>query len=186
MPPMPLGLASIIAQIDESRHRLEVLDLMFEEQPEAALRARLASFEPDLVAISIRNVDNQCAQQTEYLLPREKELLERCRESSAATLVVGGPAFTVSPLAIFEYLEPDCTPRARSPFGSWRSASTRGGTGRDPTEAWSPGVIANPPDSSRPDSCAPATGAVDIQRYAAQGDREPVVAQVLLRLPLLR
>jgi radical SAM superfamily enzyme YgiQ (UPF0313 family) len=107
MPPMPLGLASIIAQIDDSRHQLQVLDLMFEERPDAALTSRLSRFDPGLIALSIRNVDNQSLLHTEYLLPREKEFVERCRESSAATLIVGGPAFTVSPLAIFEYLEPD-------------------------------------------------------------------------------
>jgi len=176
MPPMPLGLASIIAQIDESRHRLEVLDLMFEEQPEAALRARLASFEPDLIAISIRNVDNQCAQQTEYLLPREKELLERCRESSAATLVVGGPAFTVSPLAIFEYLEPDLGIIGEGEI-AFRELVERIDSGRDWSEipglVWRgpEGVTANPPrfiedlDSLR----LPRRELFEIQRYAAQG-----------------
>ena len=97
MPPMPLGLASVIAQIDDSRHELQVLDLMFEEQPEVALKTHLSTFEPDLIAISIRNIDNQSLLHTEYLLPQDKEFVERCRENSAATLVVGGPAFTVSP-----------------------------------------------------------------------------------------
>ena len=46
MPPMPLGLASVIAQIDESRHEIQVLDLMFAEQPEVELKARLAGFSP--------------------------------------------------------------------------------------------------------------------------------------------
>ena len=107
MPPMPLGLASVIAQIDESRHEIQVLDLMFAERPEAELKARLASFSPDLVALSIRNVDNQSYQETEYLLPEDKKVVEWCREASAATLVVGGTAFTVSPVAILEYLDAD-------------------------------------------------------------------------------
>ena len=107
MPPMPLGLASVAAQIDPSRHDLQVLDLMFADHPEVELKARLASFRPDLIAISIRNLDNQSSVDTEYLLPEAKQFVEQCRESSAAMLVVGGPAFTVSPTAVFEYLEPD-------------------------------------------------------------------------------
>jgi len=107
MPPMPLGLASVIAQIDELRHEIQVLDLMFAEQPEVELKARLAGFSPDLVALSIRNVDNQSCYQTEYLLPEDKKVVEWCREASEATVVVGGTAFTVSPVAIFEYLEAD-------------------------------------------------------------------------------
>ncbi len=47
MPPMPLGLASIIATIDASRHEIQVLDLMFSEKPEAELESLLADFAPE-------------------------------------------------------------------------------------------------------------------------------------------
>ncbi len=43
MLPMPLGLASIIAQMDESRHEIKALDLMFCDQPEAELNANLGT-----------------------------------------------------------------------------------------------------------------------------------------------
>jgi radical SAM superfamily enzyme YgiQ (UPF0313 family) len=107
MPPMPLGLACIIGQLDESRHEMRVLDLMFSEQPEVELKAVLSDFGPDLIAISVRNVDNQSYLHTEYLLPQAKEVVALCRANSNATVVVGGSGFTVSPVAIFDYLEPD-------------------------------------------------------------------------------
>jgi len=176
MPPMPLGLASIIAQIDESRHQLQVLDLMFEEQPEAELKRRLSSFEPDLIAISIRNVDNQSALQPEYLLPGEKAFIERCREGSSATLVVGGPAFTVSPLAIFEYLEPDfgIVGEGEIAFPELVDCIEEGRSWRDvPGLVWrtEDGVSSNPPqriedlDSLR----FPRRELFDLSRYAAEG-----------------
>ncbi|OGP51314.1 MAG: hypothetical protein A2Y79_03825 [Deltaproteobacteria bacterium RBG_13_43_22] len=105
--PMPLGLASIIAQMDESRHEIHALDLMFCDQPEAELIRALARFEPQIIALSIRNLDNQSRLNTEYYLPLEKKFVELCRENSRATLIIGGAAFTVSPVAVFEYLEPD-------------------------------------------------------------------------------
>ena len=107
MLPMPLGLASIIAQMDESRHDINVLDLMFCDQPEAELNRTLVAFEPQIIALSIRNLDNQDCFNTEYFLPLEKKFVDLCRENSRATIIIGGPAFTVSPEAIFEYLEPD-------------------------------------------------------------------------------
>lgn len=176
MPPLPLGLASIIAQIDESRHQLQVLDLMFEEQPEAELQTRLSSFDPDLIAISIRNVDNQSALDTEYLLPGEKEFIERCRESSAATLVVGGPAFTVTPLAIFEYLEPDFGIVGEGEI-AFRELVDRIDAGTDwgdiPGLVWrsADGVSANPPERIEDlDSLRfPRRELFDVQRYAAEG-----------------
>jgi radical SAM superfamily enzyme YgiQ (UPF0313 family) len=107
MPPMPLGLASVIAQIDESRHEVEVLDLMFSDQPEDDLKAALSEFSPDLIAVSIRNLDNQSSLQPEYMLPADKRYIELCRENSDATIVLGGPAYTVSPIACLEYFDAD-------------------------------------------------------------------------------
>ncbi len=107
MPPLPLGLASVIGQLDESRHEIEVLDLMFSADPKADLERALADFAPEVTAISIRNLDNQCSIKTEYLLPEVKELVALCREHSDARIVVGGPAVTVTPAAVFDYLEPD-------------------------------------------------------------------------------
>ncbi len=71
MPPMPLGLASVIAQIDESQHEIKVLDLMFSEHPEDEVSSALSDFAPDLIAISIRNIDNQSYLHTEFLLPKD-------------------------------------------------------------------------------------------------------------------
>jgi len=184
MPPMPLGLASVIAQIDESRHEIQVLDLMFAEQPEAELKARIAGFSPDLVALSVRNVDNQSCYHTEYLLPEDKKVVEWCREASAATIVVGGTALAVSPAAIFEYLEAD--------FGivgegenAFRELVERIDRGEDPSDI--PGLVwrgpdgasANPPefienlDSLR----LPRRELFDNQRYADEGG----IANILLK-----
>jgi radical SAM superfamily enzyme YgiQ (UPF0313 family) len=107
MLPMPIGLASIAAQLDDSHHELEVLDLMFSEQPDADLAATLLGFAPDLVAFSVRNLDNQSYLRLEYYLPGAKELVALCRKHSEAIVVVGGAAFTVAPAAVFEYLDPD-------------------------------------------------------------------------------
>lgn len=105
--PMPIGLASIAAQMDDSHHQLEVLDLMFSEQPDVDLTSMLQGFAPDLVAFSVRNLDNQSYLAPEYYLPRAKEWVALCRKHSEAIVVVGGAAFTVAPPAVFEYLDPD-------------------------------------------------------------------------------
>ncbi len=176
MPPMPLGLASIIGQIDESQHEVQVLDLMFAEQPEAELRAQIASFAPDLIALSIRNIDNQSYLHTEFFLPQEKAYVEVCREAAAATLVVGGPAFTVSPLAIFEYLAPDfgIVGEGEVAFPELVGRIDAERDWRDiPGLVWrgAQGIVGNPPenvedlDSLRP----PRRELFDGQRYAAEG-----------------
>ncbi len=107
MPPMPLGLATLIAQIDESRHEVEAFDMMFCNQPIAELKKVISRFAPQIIALSIRNLDNQSYLNTEYYIPREKKIIQLCRKNSRAEIIIGGPAFTVSPTAVFNYLEPD-------------------------------------------------------------------------------
>jgi len=184
MPPMPLGLASVIAQIDESRHEIQVLDLMFVEQPEAELKARLAGFSPDLVALSVRNIDNQSCYHTEYLLPETREVIERCREESAATIVVGGTAFTVSPAAIFEYLEVDFGIVGEGEI-AFRELVERLDRDEDPSDipglVWRgpDGVTTNPPEHiENLDSLSlPRRELFDNQRYADEGG----IANILLK-----
>ncbi|MBW2268070.1 MAG: radical SAM protein [Deltaproteobacteria bacterium] len=105
--PMPIGLACVIAGIDENAHAIEVVDLMFSEDPAAELTAALERFRPELVAVSIRNTDNLSHLAPQYFLPEAKQMLDICREVSGAKIVVGGAAFTTVPEALFEYLEPD-------------------------------------------------------------------------------
>ena len=184
MPPMPLGLASVIAQIDESRHEIQVLDLMFAEQPEAELKARLAGFSPDLVALSVRNVDNQSCYHTEYLLPEDKKVVEWCREASAATLVVGGTAFTVSPAAILEYLGADFGIAGEGEV-AFRELVERIDRGEDPSDipglVWRgpDGISANPPEHiENLDSLRlPRRELFDNQRYAEEGG----IANIVLK-----
>jgi radical SAM superfamily enzyme YgiQ (UPF0313 family) len=184
MPPMPLGLASVIAQIDESRHDIQVLDLMFAEQPEAELKSRLVDFSPDVIAVSVRNIDNQSYHQTEYLLPEARQVVEWCRAGSAATVVVGGTAFTVSPVAIFEYLGADFGIAGEGEI-SFRELVERIDGERDPRDipglVWRgpDGVVANPPESIEDlDSLRlPRRELFDNQRYAEEGG----LANILLK-----
>ncbi len=105
--PMPIGLASIIGNIDESAHAIEVVDLLFCDEPVAELTAALERFRPEVIAVSVRNIDNQSQTATQYFLPEVKQLIELCRSISPAKIIVGGAAFTSVPRALFEYLEPD-------------------------------------------------------------------------------
>jgi hypothetical protein len=92
MPPMSLGLASIIGQIDESRHEIRLLDPVFSSDPEADTKFGLSGFGPELIAISIQSSDNQCSFNAEYFPPEAEDLIEVCREHSDARIVIGSGA----------------------------------------------------------------------------------------------
>ena len=105
--PLPIGLAYVAAYIDPQRHPLKVLDLMFTEDYLAETEAVVREFKPDLVGISIRNLDNGSYVNPQSALPVTRDVIQRIRSCSDATITCGGPAFSTLPEECFRYLEPD-------------------------------------------------------------------------------
>ena len=57
----PLGLLYVMESTPE-RHEKHLVDLCFEQDPIEALRKRLSALQPDLVALSMRNIGSRAAQ----------------------------------------------------------------------------------------------------------------------------
>jgi hypothetical protein len=105
--PVPVGLAYLAASIDEERHSLRVLDLMFSDDPLTDVSAAVSEFKPDVVGLSMRNLDNQSYFNPVSRLPDVKNVVDRIRSSSNATVVCGGPAFSILPSECFEFVGAD-------------------------------------------------------------------------------
>ena len=56
--PAPIGLAYIAGHLDPIRHNLKILDLMFSEDYLGDTETTVREFQPDLIGISLRNLDN--------------------------------------------------------------------------------------------------------------------------------
>ena len=105
--PLPIGLAYVAGHLDPDRHPVRVLDLMFSEDYLADTEAAVREFAPDLVGISLRNLDNQSYLDPQWALPITKEVIDLIRRISRAPIVCGGPAFSILPRECFEFLGPD-------------------------------------------------------------------------------
>lgn len=105
--PLPIGLAYLAASIDVEKHQLQVLDLMFSDDAIADVDAAIKSFQPDIVGLSIRNLDNQSYLNPVWHLPAVRDMVRRIHSVSKATVVCGGPAFSILPAECFEFLEAD-------------------------------------------------------------------------------
>ena len=105
--PVPIGLAYIAAAVDEDRHEMRVLDLMFSEDGPSDVEQALKDFQPDLVGLSIRNLDNQSYFNPVWNLPAVRDIVNRIRECSSATILCGGPAFSILPAECLEYVGAD-------------------------------------------------------------------------------
>ena len=105
--PVPIGLAYLAASVDESRHQMRVLDLMFSDDGPGDVEDAVKEFGPDLVGLSLRNLDNQSSSNSVWNLPAVKEIVSRIRAVSEATVLCGGPAFSILPAECMEYVEAD-------------------------------------------------------------------------------
>jgi hypothetical protein len=57
-PVFPLGLAYIAKALRDDGHQIEVMDLCFSREVSGDLKSALHRFQPYLIGISLRNLDN--------------------------------------------------------------------------------------------------------------------------------
>jgi len=112
--PIPLGLAILMGALRESRHEVRLVDLMFTLAPRQAIRRAIAESSPDLIGISVRNLDAIGRRRVprpvggvHSFLPDIRTWIRTCRQYSQAPIVLGGPAVSLLPRDAFEALEPD-------------------------------------------------------------------------------
>lgn len=106
-PVMPIGVAFVASWLKRDGHEVTVLDLCFEKDPMAAVRARIAATQPELVGLSLRNLDNCDFVAPKSYLPDADAVLKTCRSVTDAPIVLGGSAAGIFPQAIFRRLKPD-------------------------------------------------------------------------------
>lgn len=106
-PVFPIGLAYIAAATAACGHSVETADLCFSGTPLEDVAAKLADFEPDVVGISLRNLDSSAFPQNTSYVDDYLALVRTVRSESGATIVLGGAGFTVIPGALMEFLRAD-------------------------------------------------------------------------------
>ena len=105
--PLPIGMAYVAGHLDQNRHTLKVLDLMFSDDYLSDVETTIQEFSPDLVGVSVRNLSNHSYMDPQWALPITKEVIQCIRINSPAPIVLGGPAFSLLPRECFNYLQPD-------------------------------------------------------------------------------
>ncbi|MFO7181058.1 MAG: radical SAM protein [Pseudomonadota bacterium] len=108
-PAIPVGLCTVATALDRAGHDVEVLDLTFSRDPARDTRERVRARSPDVVGITIRNIDNCNFEAPFFYLEEIRDSVIRVVREAAprATIVIGGSAVNVSPADCFEYLEAD-------------------------------------------------------------------------------
>ncbi|MBU0574979.1 MAG: radical SAM protein [Proteobacteria bacterium] len=104
--PLPLGLSYVAAATRNGGHDVRVLDLMAEDDSESLIGETIASFGPDVIGISVRNIDDQ-TKDGRFLLDEVRRVVRDCRRLSDAPVVLGGAGYSIFPESVLAYLEAD-------------------------------------------------------------------------------
>ncbi len=103
-PVYPIGLDYVAGSLSD-RHQVEIADLNILSQDELA--TLLKNFSPDIIGLSIRNIDNTEACNPLFFISEHKKLVDWIRTRCKAPMVGGGAGFTILPHDIFDALELD-------------------------------------------------------------------------------
>jgi anaerobic magnesium-protoporphyrin IX monomethyl ester cyclase len=107
-PVVPNGMACVASALDAAGHRVRFLDLCFAKNPVALARRTAGEWQPDIIGVSVRNIDNSDAIALRHYTPEARDVLRALREAApAAKVIAGGAAFGVAPEALFRDLGVD-------------------------------------------------------------------------------
>jgi len=105
----PLGMAVVSGALQSAGHQVQQYDFLAYGQSLSNLTEKIELFSPDLLAISLRNIDNvdSFSGDDGWFLKEVRDLICFVREKTAVPIVVGGPALTILPEDIANYLGVD-------------------------------------------------------------------------------
>ncbi len=107
MVPLPLGLNCVAVAVRDAGHEVEMIDLMGNGDNRAVIEGAVKRLTPQVIGISVRNIDDQKMTDTKFLLDPVREAVSICRELSCAPIVLGGAGYSIFPAEVLGYLRAD-------------------------------------------------------------------------------
>jgi radical SAM superfamily enzyme YgiQ (UPF0313 family) len=115
--PLPLGLACVAAATERAGHCVRLLALGSDADCEKDVRQAIERLSPDVIGISVRNIDDQNMQCPRFLLASLKQVVATCRAASSSPIVLGGAGYSIFPESTLAYLGADIGIRGEGEAG---------------------------------------------------------------------
>jgi lipid biosynthesis B12-binding/radical SAM protein len=96
-PLYPLGVSIIAAVLTKAGHEVLQADFLHQNTSLEAIGREVQEFGPDLVGISVRNIDNVNLLHEQYYIQNVKNLVTAVRDFSKAKVLLGGAGFSLIP-----------------------------------------------------------------------------------------
>ncbi|MFL5581420.1 MAG: B12-binding domain-containing radical SAM protein [Gemmatimonadaceae bacterium] len=182
-PVLPNGVACVASALDAAGYAVRVEDLCFARDPLAASRRAAREFRPDVIGVSVRNIDNSDTIALRHYTPEAAAVLGALRAAApGAAVVAGGAAFGVAPEALFRELAVDyavagdgerATVALLDALAAGRSPESIPGLVRREGDR----VVFTPPGGDAALDALPRPGLhrwLDVRRYERHGATAPV------------
>ncbi|PKL52671.1 MAG: lipid biosynthesis B12-binding/radical SAM protein [Nitrospira bacterium HGW-Nitrospira-1] len=96
-PVYPLGVSMIASALAGAGHEVRQFDFLEQNSSLEALAQEIESFGPQLIGISVRNIDNVNLMNEQYYIGIVKDIVIRAKEVSEAKVILGGAGFSLIP-----------------------------------------------------------------------------------------
>jgi len=108
-PPVPpIGLEYIAACLEKEGHEPLIVDLTFSEEIYKDIDEAIGSFAPDIVGVTVRNIDAVLYHTNEFFLDEIKDIVTYIQSRYGLKVIIGGAGVSVNPEATRQYLNADC------------------------------------------------------------------------------
>jgi radical SAM superfamily enzyme YgiQ (UPF0313 family) len=107
MPTLPMGLGCVAAAAQQAGHAVKFVDLLTAGDVQPVIQQAINEFDPEVIGISARNIDDQIMGSTHFMLDQAKAVVALCRKLSEATIVIGGAGYSIFPQSALDYVGAD-------------------------------------------------------------------------------
>lgn len=107
LPAPPIGLSYVATATVAAGHEVAFIDLLLANNGLLQLERKLRNFNPEVVAISVRNIDNVISQRLIKHFNELSNQISIIRKHSDSKIVVGGPAISILGCNVLQYMDVD-------------------------------------------------------------------------------
>ncbi len=98
----PLGMSMVAAALKRDGHEVVLFDYLQQGQSLVAVRETVRRVKPELVGISIRNIDNVNLLNEQRYIDSVRQIVQAVRQETTVKVVLGGSGFSVMPGPVLE------------------------------------------------------------------------------------
>ena len=112
----PIGVCYVASATESAGHTVRVLELCFSRCLEEALEQSIRDFSPEIVGISVRNIDNANLLYPISYLPDAVRVVNIVKSFTTVPMVVGGSGASLDPAGVLSF---------SAPTSSWSPMASR-------------------------------------------------------------